>query len=744
VRVSPIRSGRISLALALLAATAALLLPASAAAATGWQSLTNAPPFNPGAMFLLTDGTVMVEDLGPTAVGTTNWWRLTPDSSGSYVDGTWSQVALAPSGYAPHAFASAVLPDGRLAIEGGEQIAGNSVESNLGAIYDPVTNAWTTVLAPDGGTWEQGRIGDAPSEVLADGRWMVGASGWTTNNDDAILDASTLTWTTTGGFGRLVGNGEVGFTQLPSGKVLSVDVLSPACSTASTEAFDPATLSWAYAGATTAPLVACGDLSEIGPQLLTYDGHVFVSGATKATALYDVSTGFWSPGPNLPVVGGLQYSAQDSGDALLPDGNVLVALNSGTFDPPTHFFLFDGSSFTQVADNATSQYRNNGNTYMLVLPTGQVLYDAGLGPASMQVFGDSGSPDPADAPTITSYPGKLAAGDTYTLEGLQLNGLSDGSAFGDDYQDSTDYPLVQITNDNSGDVAYARTSGMTNRSVAPGESSCTSFTLPGGIESGTSQLRVVANGIASAPVQVTVGAGGSGPNACPTYTLSLAKAGTGSGTVTGTKAGIACGSSCSHSYPNGTIDILTTTPATGSAFAGWSGGGCSGTDPCTVTLNSSTSVTATFSLLPETLDVTLKGGGTGSVTSSPAGISCGTTCDHAYPYGTSVSLTASPAKGSSFAGWANSCTGKGSCVLDMTSTNRRVLATFDRDCVVPRLKGKTLKAARHALAAHVCTVGKIKRVPSRAVKKGRVISQRPRPGTLLGHDAKVGLTVSKG
>ena len=57
------------------------------------------------------------------------------------------------------------------------------------------------------------------------------------------------------------------------------------------ETFDPATLSWSHAGTTPAPLVNCGDLSEIGPQLLMYSGKVFVEGATSATALYDVTSG---------------------------------------------------------------------------------------------------------------------------------------------------------------------------------------------------------------------------------------------------------------------------------------------------------------------------------------------------------------------------------------------------------------------------------------------------------------------
>lgn len=737
---------RYSAVVAVLAAAAVLILPNSAlarrnvepTATLGWQALTNAPSFDPGAMFLLTDGTVMVQDLGASAGGSPNWWRLTPDSTGSYVNGTWSQLASLPNGYAPFAYAAAVLPDGRLAIEGGEFLDRVGAETNLGAIYDPLANTWTNVLAPDTGTWEQGRIGDAPSVVLANGRWMVGASGWTTNDDDAILDPTTLTWTTTGAVGRISGNGEVGFSLLPSGEVLSVDVLPPACSTRTAEVFDPATLAWSAAGVTPTPLVECGDASEIGPQLLMYSGKVFVEGATPQTALYDTATGTWSSGPTFPVVAGQQQDASDAGSALLPDGNVLVASRTGEVQDnggiPTHFFLFDGTNLTQVADNATSA--NGGLLYMLVLPTGQVLYNAGLGAPGIEVFTDPGAPNPADAPVLTGvYPGRLAAGVTYELSGLQLNGLSEGAAFGDDYQSSTDYPLVQITNDGSGDVTYARTSGMTNRSIAPETPSCTDFTLPNGIETGASELRVIANGIASVPYPVTIGAGGSSTSLCPRYTLSLSTAGTGSGAVSSSPAG--------NTYPNGTIVSLSAAPATGSTFAGWSGGGCSGTGTCLVTMTGDTSVTATFSITPETLDVYTKGDGKGVVTSAPAGISCGTSCEHPYGYGSSVTLTAHAAAGSAFTRWTDDCTGSTSCVVAMTAAHS-VTASFVKDCLVPKLKGRTLKKARRALKAHDCAVGKIRRTFSSKVKRGRVVTQRPKPHKLLRHGARVNLTVSKG
>lgn len=86
----------------------------------------------------------------------------------------------------------------------------------------------------------------------------------------------------------------------------------------------------------------------------------------------------------------------------------------------------------------------------------------------------------------------------------------------------------------------------------------------------------------------------------PTFTLSVSRVGTGSGTVTSSPAGIHCGPDCTEAYTNGTTVTLTATPASGSAFAGWTGGGCSGTGTCTVTMNADTSVIATFTNQPPT------------------------------------------------------------------------------------------------------------------------------------------------
>lgn len=80
------------------------------------------------------------------------------------------------------------------------------------------------------------------------------------------------------------------------------------------------------------------------------------------------------------------------------------------------------------------------------------------------------------------------------------------------------------------------------------------------------------------------------------HTLTVTKSGT--GTVTSNPAGINCGTDCTETYNSSASVTLTAAPATGSTFAGWSGGGCSGTGTCTVTMDAAKTVTATFTQTP--------------------------------------------------------------------------------------------------------------------------------------------------
>jgi alpha-tubulin suppressor-like RCC1 family protein len=165
-----------------------------------------------------------------------------------------------------------------------------------------------------------------------------------------------------------------------------------------------------------------------------------------------------------------------------------------------------------------------------------------------------------------------------------------------------------------------------------------------------------------------------------TFNTTLAVAVTGSGTVTSSPAGINCGTNCSANIPAGSTVTLTAVPATGSALASWTGA-CAGngTSPtCSVALAAAASVGVSFTTTPTlTVALSASAGGSGSVTSSPAGINCGATCSAAFAYGSSVTLTAVPAAGSTFIGWSDPCGSATTCVVPMSAAGT-VTAAFSQ------------------------------------------------------------------
>ncbi|MGH7295376.1 MAG: hypothetical protein ACRELB_10605 [Polyangiaceae bacterium] len=464
-------------------------------ATPGWQPLTNFASFIAGTSLLLTDGSVMVQD-----ILSSDWWKLTPDATGNYVDGTWTQLASAPDGYQPLYFASAVLPDGRVIIEGGEYQALNPTWQTTGAIYDPRTDTWTTVAPPTG--WYT--IGDAQSIVLPDGRFYL-ADCCSTNA--ATLDPRSLTWTAFGS-GKADINDEEGWTLLPSGDLLTVDANNVA-DLQHTELFKPRSGTWSSAGDTPDLLAdLAADYSgshELGPTLLRPDGTAFAVGATGHSAIYHTQSGRWTAGPDFPNVAGEgQLDTADGPAALLPNGHALVASSWGVFNWPLHMFDFDGRNLTEIATPPGGVWDSSYNTTLLVLPSGQILFTDFSN--DVEIYTPPGKADREWAPSIDESCGleRLQPGQTYTLSGRQLNGLSQGSAYGDDAQQATNYPLVRITNRATGHVVYARTHDRTYAGVAPHARSSTSFDVPAGTEPGDSTLVVVANGIASDPVEVQV------------------------------------------------------------------------------------------------------------------------------------------------------------------------------------------------------------------------------------------------
>jgi len=458
-----------------------------------WAALTNQPTFNASTVLLLTDGTVMCQ-----AENATSWWRLSPDTNGSYLNGSWS--ALASMHNSRLYYASAVLADGRVVVAGGEYSdAGN--DTDKGEIYDPVANSWTSIGTPG---W--GQLGDAAACLLADGRLLVGNLSDTRT---AIYDPVANTWTATGNMAAR--SNEETWTLLPDGSVVTVSCANHPHA----ERYIPATGSWISAGSTPVELVQASSI-EIGPAVLLPDGRVFTVGATGHTALYtppgnSTGTGSWAAGPDFPTdSAGRLLKAKDAPGCLLPNGRVLCVAGpagdgANDWPTPTMFFEFDGTHLNRIADPP------NANTViyegrMLLLPTGEVLYCAGS--AAMHIY----RPDPGGnatwKPVITHCQTDLHPGVSYQLTGQQLNGLSQAVSYGDDAQMATNYPLVRLRSPSTGSVTYCRTSGHSTMGVATGTAIVsTRFTVPASVPTGSYQLSVVANGIASDELAITVDPG---------------------------------------------------------------------------------------------------------------------------------------------------------------------------------------------------------------------------------------------
>lgn len=171
----------------------------------------------------------------------------------------------------------------------------------------------------------------------------------------------------------------------------------------------------------------------------------------------------------------------------------------------------------------------------------------------------------------------------------------------------------------------------------------------------------------------------------PPMTLTVTRAGTGQGTVLSQPNGIECGDHCRHDFDSDTTVTLTAIPATGSTFTNWSGAGdCKGIQPSVkIFMNASWNCVANFSLLPPPpsslirLKVVRAGAGDGSVTSTPNGIECGNQCTYDFPNGTTITLTATPTKGSTFTKWSGQCQGTSGTVQVVADQAKTCVAQFE-------------------------------------------------------------------
>jgi uncharacterized repeat protein (TIGR01451 family) len=468
----------------------------------------SAGPTSGAEMNLLSDGTVIVQSGQIEQL----WYKLTPSASGSYVNGTWSQIA--PMNFQRMIFSTAVLPSGQVIAVGGEYYGPNNTPfTNVCEMYDPVHNTWSYIASAPSPT---GTLGECDVEVLPDGRVLAADKRGPAMS---IYNPATNTWVL--GPNRLRGdwNDEETWVKLPDNSILSYDIWSSAQeNTFHAQRYIPdpnggigTIVDASNVDPTNPPSLLSkpgyltgksGD-DEIGPGFLQNDGRVIQFGALGDTAIYNPATNLWSAGPAEPtrVINGVpeQLTVTDGTGAVLPNGNILV-----TFKPEdtsiSGVFTYEYDPITQTFTDVTPPNQTAG--HRLMLPNGQVFLAAS---SMFQIYTPSGTAPTSSRPTISAVANN--GNGTYTLSGTQLNGISEGADMGDDAGLATNFPIVQLTStDGSGHVYYAKTTNWSSTGVATGSTPVTtSFTLPAYMPYGTYSLSVIANGIASAPVSFTGG-----------------------------------------------------------------------------------------------------------------------------------------------------------------------------------------------------------------------------------------------
>jgi PKD repeat protein len=468
--------------IALLIVFASLFIGQTIAQGT-WTPLTNqAPDLNGGGLILLSDGTCLCKSGGNNASAV--FYRLTPDSLGSYANGTWSAVA---NMHDTRLFNSTqVLMDGRVYVAGGEYGSGNTT----GEVYNPVTNTWT--YTPINST-----ISDANSEILPDGTILQAEVTGSYPHTIQIYNPATNTYSN--GPSTIGGHNESMWVKQKDSSILFVDEGSQV-----SERYIPATNTWIADG--NVPVALYDGLTEEGPALLLPDGRSFFIGATSNTALYtpsgNTSPGSWAAGPTIP--NGL--GASDAAGAIMVDGKVIFCANaSGTFNAPTTFFIYDYVANTLTAINAP-----DGNstfnipcfyTNFLALPNGQILY-GDQSSAQYYVYSPAGPALSVGKPTISQIT-QLSC-DTFKITGTLFNGISEGAAYGDDWQCETNYPVIRMKS-TTGRIYYCKSFNWNRTGVETGsEPDTTYFVLPNGISDGNYWVVVTANGYASDSVLLTI------------------------------------------------------------------------------------------------------------------------------------------------------------------------------------------------------------------------------------------------
>lgn len=467
-------------------------------------------------MLLLSDGTVMVQGGNSGGGQTTNWYKLTSDSTGGYTNGQWT--TLASMHYPRDYYASDVLTNGMVFVAGAEYGLGTTNAE----LYNPFTDFWAIIPIPSGIITENNVVStnsggnnagfsDSGSVVLNNGKVLVFPVNPATNGVDAVYDPAANNWTTTAIQVAGSSEDEASTVKLPDDSILVIDGGAQ-----TSERYLPSSNTWTNDGEVQDSLFDIYG-GEQGAAILLPNGKAFFIGSTPATAIYTPSgnpgPGSWTNGPVIPN----NLGAPDAPAAMMVNGKILCALSptpyvlDGTnqvFTTPIYFYEYDYNDHSAGPQGTFNQINapngsltNGGSTFacrMLDLPDGTVLFTDGN---NLYVYKPDGAPLPDGQPAINSV--SWNADGSLHLSGTLFNGISQGAAYGDDAQMDSNYPLVRFT-DGSGKITYGRTFNWSSTSVRTGGKIVTTeCKLPANVYANGSvaySMQVVANGIASAPV----------------------------------------------------------------------------------------------------------------------------------------------------------------------------------------------------------------------------------------------------
>jgi PKD repeat protein len=466
-----------------------------------WTNIaTLAPHNNDGSILLLSDGRAFCKSDGGGSMGYGSIWDiLTPDTTGSYVNGTWTSSS--PMISERYSYPADVLMNGNVYVAGGEYGTDGVQNGWHAETYNAITDTWTACL----GVNSANVISDGNSVVLANGDVLQAIVDMPYPTKTVIYNHTTNTFGP--GPATLGGQNESMWIKLPDSSILFVDEGAQ-----TSERYIPSTNTWIADGNVPVSLYDPYGL-EAGPALMLPDGRAFFIASQGYTAFYtpsgNTSPGTWATGPSLPN----GYGMPDAPAAMMPNGKILLACspsptNNNHAPSPTYFYEFDylTSTYTQVnAPTGGLSYNGISQQFdLMVLPNGQVLCCLNSDPTSHQyyVYDGGGTPVSAGKPIVSTVVATTCT--EYIATGQNFNGISQGSAFGDENQNDTNYPIVKLVS-SSGHVYYCRSHDWNSSDVWTGtREATTGFTLPSSIPSGTYSLYVIANGISSDPFTFTL------------------------------------------------------------------------------------------------------------------------------------------------------------------------------------------------------------------------------------------------